>query len=66
MSRLVVLAGQDYWRCLAERGLEIVAPLDGLGIGQRLRWLKQHTAAGLVPGDRQSESPSLFRDDAVS
>jgi hypothetical protein len=35
----VVLAGRAYWRCLAERGLEVYAPLDGLGIGERLRWL---------------------------
>jgi hypothetical protein len=53
--RLIVLAGKDYWRGLVAHGLKVETPLDGLGIGERLRWLKQQTATarpetGRVPG----------------
>jgi hypothetical protein len=58
--RLVVLAGRAYWRCLVERGLEVCAPLDGLGIGQRLRWLKQRTAASPRQKAGRTGQPSLF------
>jgi hypothetical protein len=39
---LVILAGKDYWECLAGR-IPFTVPLDGLGIGRRLRWLKEQT-----------------------
>jgi hypothetical protein len=42
---LVVLAGRDYWRWLVEHRLPLNTPLDGLGIGQRLHWLKEQIAA---------------------
>ena len=38
--RLVVLAGQDYWQWI-DGHFDMERPLDGLGIGQRLRWLRQ-------------------------
>jgi hypothetical protein len=55
-ARLVVLAGRAYWQCLVERGLEVCTPLDGLGIGERLRWLKRQTAT------RPNGRPTLFRE----
>jgi hypothetical protein len=64
-ARLVVLAGRAYWRCLAERGLEVCAPLDGLGIGERLRWLHRATAASPRREDRPRGQPSLFPDAAA-
>jgi hypothetical protein len=63
--RLFVLAGRAYWRCLVERRLEVCVPLDGLSIGKRLRWLKQQTAARLMPGDRRPKQPSLFPEDSA-
>jgi hypothetical protein len=58
--RLVVLAGRAYWRSLVDHGLEVCLPLDGLGIGEQLRWLKQQTAASLGQEDRRSRQPSLY------
>jgi hypothetical protein len=40
---LVILAGKDYWEPLAGR-MPFEIPLDGLGIGDRLKWLKVATA----------------------
>lgn len=57
--RLIVLAGRDYWRWLVEHRLEIHVPLDGLGIGERLRWLKQQTGPRPEIGHRP-EQPTLF------
>jgi hypothetical protein len=59
VPRLVVLAGREYWRCLVDHGLEVCVPLDGLGIGKRLRWLKHQTAADPTPENRP-EQPFLF------
>lgn len=50
--RLIVLAGKDYWQLLAGR-YEMELPLDGMGVGERLRWLKERT------------EPSLFDDAEV-
>jgi hypothetical protein len=45
--RIVCLAGEDYAAPLRpeleRRGVQISCPLRGLAVGQRLRWLKQHT-----------------------
>jgi hypothetical protein len=60
--RLVVLAGRAYSRCLVQRGLEFCAPLDGLGIGERLRWLQRQTARSPRREDRPRGQPSLFTD----
>ncbi len=59
--RLVILAGKPYWACLVGR-LEFTVPLDGLGIGQRLRWLKQQTAPRQKQWASPPAAPSLFRD----
>src|SRR5262249_11202238 len=37
---LIVLAGKEYHACLGEHRIVYQAPLDGLGIGERLAWLK--------------------------
>lgn len=39
----IVFAGAAY--CQALEGLEVERPLQGLGIGQQLRWLKNHLQA---------------------
>jgi len=43
VPELIILAGKDYWTWLSNRSLPFSVPLDGLGIGERLRWLKQRT-----------------------
>jgi hypothetical protein len=58
--RLVVLAGKEYWQCLVEHGLEVVTPLDGLGIGERICWLKRQTAACAREVSSPLEQPYLF------
>jgi hypothetical protein len=46
-DRVVILAGKHYYErlvpALRERGLEVVLPLEGMGIGSRLAWLARHT-----------------------
>jgi hypothetical protein len=41
---LVILAGRDRWQWLIGWRIAFSTPLGGLGIGERFRWLKQHTA----------------------
>jgi hypothetical protein len=53
VPRLVVLAGNGYWQPLSEHGLVVEAPLEGLGIGERLRWLKRQ----LSPGNPTRKTP---------
>jgi hypothetical protein len=62
VPRLVVLAGREYWHCLAEHGLEVCVPLDGLPIGRRLHWLKQQTDDRPFPADGRLRLPALFPD----
>lgn len=62
VPRLVVLAGKEYWRWLPEHGLNVETPLDGLGIGERLRWLKQQTAP-CRSQDMPPRQPLLFPAD---
>jgi hypothetical protein len=38
--KIIVLAGREYWQCLAGR-FDLATPMDGLGIGGRLQWLRQ-------------------------
>ena len=38
--RLTVLAGVDYTRCIRHLAGDISTPLEGMGVGQRLHWLK--------------------------
>ena len=59
---LIVLAGQEYWRWLVEYRLEFSVPLDGLSIGQRIRWLQQHTAVCRHAQATSLTQPSLFPD----
>jgi hypothetical protein len=40
-SRLVLLAGKEYWCWLANRKMSLAIPLDGMSIGARIRWLQQ-------------------------
>lgn len=46
-DRVVFLAGQYYRRDLVDRlrasGIDVDTPMEGLGIGQQLTWLVQHT-----------------------
>jgi hypothetical protein len=46
-DRVVILAGKHYYErlvpALRERGVEVVLPLEGMGIGSRLAWLARHT-----------------------
>lgn len=42
-TRFVGLAGSTYLNPLRERGLEVEDPMAGLGIGMRLKWLKENT-----------------------
>ncbi len=49
---LIVLAGKEYHACLAHFRIRYTAPLDGLGIGERLAWLKANA----------EEQPSLFAE----
>ena len=47
LKRVVFLAGQRYRENLIyplrARGLEVATPMEGLGIGKQLRWLKQNS-----------------------
>ncbi len=54
--RLIVLAGREYWAPLVERSLPLAVelPLEGLGIGERLKWLRRETQAPTF----QWEAPS--------
>lgn len=56
---LVILAGKNYWHWLTDR-LDFSVPLDGLGIGERLQWLKQQTT--IAAAERKAHWPgaSLF------
>jgi hypothetical protein len=51
LSHVVILAGERYREFLAnhltERGVVVSVPMEGLGIGERLSWLKQHSAPPL-------------------
>jgi hypothetical protein len=53
-GRVVILAGSRYVKPLLARtalnGLPVEVPLEGLGIGERLRWFKR----------RRAEQPGLF------
>jgi hypothetical protein len=49
---LVILAGRDYWQWLIGRRVAFGTPLDGRGIGERLRWLKQHAAEAPTAEER--------------
>jgi hypothetical protein len=46
-QRIVVLAGRRYREhlmpTLEALSAEVVVPMEGLGIGQQLAWLKEHT-----------------------
>jgi hypothetical protein len=64
VPRLVVLAGRAYWGCLREHRLEVCVPLDGLGLGERLRWLKQQLAARRDPAAKPFSQLPLFPDTA--
>jgi hypothetical protein len=47
LSRVVFLTGERYReflvRPLADRGVEVLVPLQGLQIGEQLRWLAEHS-----------------------
>jgi hypothetical protein len=58
----VVLAGRAYWGCLREHRLEVCVPLDGLGIGERLRRLKRQLSARRDPAATPLSQPALFPD----
>ena len=64
--RLITLAGRAYWHCLVEHGLEVSAPLDGLAIGERLRWLKQQLAMCSEPNRKRPKQPPLFDADSAT
>lgn len=56
IKRAVFLAGKRYRENLVcplrARGVEVCIPMEGLGIGKQLRWLKQH--AYILQPDRSS------------
>jgi hypothetical protein len=58
--RVICLAGEDYAGpvCgeLESRGIECTRPLEGLGVGQRLKWFKEHT-----PADAPALPPVLVK-----
>jgi cytoplasmic iron level regulating protein YaaA (DUF328/UPF0246 family) len=47
LSHVVILAGERYREFLAnhltERGVVVSVPMEGLGIGEQLSWLKKHS-----------------------
>jgi hypothetical protein len=47
LSHVVFLAGERYREFLADdltdRGIVVSVPMEGLGIGEQLSWLKQHS-----------------------
>lgn len=50
-DEVVILAGREYRAALGRnlgRRVDVTVPLEGLGIGQQLRWLKQATTPGEV------------------
>jgi len=44
-TRYVFLAGEAYRGCVADIPGRVAAPLEGLGIGDRIAWLRRETAA---------------------
>jgi hypothetical protein len=46
-DRVAILAGVQYRQylepALKRRGMKVTVPMKGLGIGEQLRWLNQHT-----------------------
>lgn len=46
--RLTVLAGKDYTRCLSRLACDLSLPLEGMQVGERLRWLQGMVAAAEV------------------
>ena len=45
VSEVVLLAGENYYKVIEEAApeLTITRPMQGLGIGQQLKWLKERT-----------------------
>lgn len=59
---MLVLAGQVYVRALTETlGRCLANPLLGLGIGQRLAWLKRHLADPVIQPGPLTERPQAGR-----
>jgi len=49
-AKVIILAGRKYRDDLIAplrgEGIEVVVPMEGLGIGEQLQWLKQHGPGG--------------------
>lgn len=59
-DELVVLAGRDYVLPLRRRGLSFARPLEGLGIGEQMGWLREQVDA--AAGESTDDGDTDDRD----